>query len=183
MITVEVVYPGNDKVINTKTDKVIFLAGPIQGAEDWQKQVEKIIKYYYNGPGNLTNTENANIIIANPRRAIAFEKDNVVEYKKQVHWEEQWLYNASITGCVMFWLAAPIDYTHLRTYAQTTRFELGEWFAKEQYNDIGLVIGIEPGFPGKEYIVERINDDSRICHSLANTIKAALQTAFRTDTE
>lgn len=125
---------------------IIFLAGPIQGTENWQEKAIKILK-----------NENLDCVIANPRREYI---DDKFDYNKQVEWETEYLNKAAKNGVIMFWLAREVTHFCNRAYAQTTRFELAEWKTKHQYNKkINIVIGIENGFTNERYIRKRIRED------------------------
>src|SRR5215475_9004104 len=92
---------------------VIFLAGPIQGAGDWQAEASTII--LARRPG---------VVIASPRRAYL---PGEFDYGKQVDWETHHLRRAAKNGVILFWLAREVEPVPARAYAQTSRFELGEW--------------------------------------------------------
>ena len=126
--------------------KLIFLAGPIQGAEDWQKKAISLI-----------TDGNESISIASPRGGYEYRK---FDYDTQVNWETFYLNRAAQEGLILFWLAKEKEHSCDRSYAQTTRYELAEWLTKHQQNpDIKLAIGIEPGFTGERYIRKRIGED------------------------
>ena len=145
--------------INEQHEKIIFLAGPIQGAENWQQVAIEII----------TN-QLSNIDIANPRKDFIDEK---FIYEEQVDWETKYLNEAAKSGVILFWLAKEHTHNCNRAYAQTTRFELAEWKAKHENNkNINIVLGIEDGFSNKRYITRRFNQDCpeiKICDSLYDT--------------
>lgn len=124
---------------------VIFLGGPIQGAPDWQAEAASTIH-------NL----DPSIVIASPRRDYP---EGTFEYEKQVDWETHFLREAGRTGVVAFWLAAQIEETPGRAYAQTSRFELAEWKMMHQYEGALLTIGIEAGFGNARYIRRRFSQD------------------------
>jgi len=125
---------------------LIFLAGPIQGAEDWQEKAIKKI-----------SESNPGLSIASPRGDYSKRK---FDYNTQVDWETYHLNQAAKTGTILFWLAKEKEHICSRAYAQTTRFELSEWATKQQVNkDLKLAIGIEPGFSGERYIRRRLNQD------------------------
>ncbi len=142
---------------------VIFLAGPITGAPEWQ---DVAIKYL------LTNVPN--LLIASPRRKLSdkveFQADNTITLDKsadftgatfteQVDWETHYLNRASQNGAILFWLAKEA-FTHPeRAYAQTTRFELAEWKTKYQQRKFNLIVGIEEGFTGARYMQRRFAQD------------------------
>ncbi len=124
---------------------LVFLAGPIQGALDWQKEASSIISPHFH--------------VASPRTS-AWET-GLITYEQQVDWETRYLMLASKRGGILFWLAKEAVHDCNRAYAQTTRFELGEWIAKYALGDrkIILSVGIEEGFTGAKYIRRRLSQD------------------------
>lgn len=133
-------------------DPIIFLAGPIQDAPEWHQIIIK----------SLTDKlGDKNVVIASPK--ILGEKPSDWSYQKQVDWETEYLNKAANKGIILFWLPNSATQNLERSYAQTTRFELSEWFTKHKMNNnINIVIGIEPGFHGERYIKYRINKESDI---------------------
>jgi len=127
-------------------DRLIFLAGPIQGAPDWQAHAAEIIH-------DLDDS----IVVASPRKD--YEPGSFV-YERQVDWETHFLRKAGATGVVAFWLANQTIETPGRSYAQTTRFELAEWKMRHEYEGTKLAIGIEEGFGNERYIRRRFNQDA-----------------------
>lgn len=125
---------------------LVFLAGPIQGAEDWQRTAIELI-----------SKQNPDINIASPRGDYS---NRAFDYNTQVDWETHYLNQASKTGGILFWLAKEKEHMCDRAFAQTTRFELAEWLTKYAQNrDLKLSIGIEPGFSGERYLRRRIGQD------------------------
>ncbi len=122
---------------------LIFLAGPIQGAPDWQS--EAIAHFKEIDP---------KLHIASPRRPRLGDPGEFTDnlYNEQVDWEHHHLATAVSYGVVMFWLAAEVERHPGRAYAQTTRFELGEAVALNYLKGAPLVVGIEEGFSGARYI-------------------------------
>lgn len=130
---------------------IIFLAGPIQGTHDWQAEaIENIFK------------QEPNCNIACPRRS-DFKELNLLERHQQYDWETYYLRQAGLFGVVMFWLAKETHHLCRRAFAQTSRFELGEWKMRHEYYKTKLVVGIEPGFSNETYLKHRFNED---CPSL-----------------
>ena len=126
--------------------QVVFLAGPIQGAEDWQGKAIDLI-----------SAKCPSLSIANPRGDYS---NGGFDYDVQVDWETHYLGLASNTGGILFWLAREVEHHCDRSYAQTTRFELGEWVTKYIFNrDVHLFIGIDPIFSGEKYLRKRIGQD------------------------
>lgn len=129
-----------------ETDKpVIFLAGPIQGAPDWQSDAAKTI-----------HDLSPEVVVASPRRDYP---EGTFVYEKQVDWETYYLRKAGSLGVVGFWLAAQAEETPGRAYAQTSRFELAEWKMRHEYEGAQLTIGIEEGFGNARYIRRRFTQD------------------------
>ncbi|MFZ1250097.1 MAG: nucleoside 2-deoxyribosyltransferase domain-containing protein [Candidatus Microsaccharimonas sp.] len=128
------------------TEPVIFLAGPIQGAPDWQTTAARLI-----------HDIDPAITVASPRRNYP---DGTFVYEKQVDWETHFLRTAGRSGVVAFWLAAQAEETPGRSYAQTTRFELAEWKIKHERDGAKLTIGIEEGFGNARYIRRRFAQDA-----------------------
>lgn len=129
--------PEYNKTIND--DFVIFLMGPIQGAEEWHDKFFKKI--------SEIKTEK-NIIIASPKR------DNIEDfiYSEQVDWESYYLDKAAKNGLIFCWLAKEKEILKGRSYAQTTRFEIGEFFSYKKKNNLNIIIGADKSFNGTKYI-------------------------------
>lgn len=110
----------------TKTKWYIFLAGPIQGAPEWQFSLP---------------TTNPKITWLSPRRECY---DNF-QYEQQVKWETDLL---RLSDLILFWIPEPIKKIEGRDYAQTTRTEFGEYIARGKK----IVIGVNKKFSGRQYI-------------------------------
>lgn len=146
--------------------RTIFLAGPIQGAANWHKKaIQEIwsIKPWIN--------------IACPKRDI---DQSTFDYGEQVDWETHHLRHAAGNGAILFWLAKEDVHFCDRAYAQTSRFELGEWFKSHH-----VVIGIQAGFSGEQYLRHRLLDYPNIpvATNLEETcleaIKACTRSAYK----
>lgn len=124
---------------------VIFLAGPIQGAQDWQDEASRLLL-----------ASRPDIIVASPRRDYLLEE---FDYEGQVNWETHHLQRAARHGLILFWLAREEYHITSRAYAQTSRFELAEWKVHHQQGKCTLVLGIERGFSGANYIRLRFAQD------------------------
>lgn len=133
------------EIIETN-EPVIFLAGPIQGGPDWQSKAS-----------NLIHDLDPSLIVASPRKDYP---EGTFVYERQVDWETHFLRTAGRSGVIAFWLAAQVEETPGRSYAQTTRFELAEWKMRHEYDDIKLTLGIEEGFGNARYIRRRFSQDA-----------------------
>jgi hypothetical protein len=150
---------------------LIFLAGPIQGAEDWQTKAVEIIE-----------SVDDQVYIASPRRKETHQGDFPTEmYNEQVDWETKHLRIAGHVGSILFWLAKEKEHNCERAYAQTTRFELAEWKVHNKLRGSELSLGIEKGFTGSKYIKRRFEQDCsgiNIFDNLEDTCKEAVRLAF-----
>lgn len=161
--------------------KLVFLAGPIQGAEDWQSKASEIL-----------HKGNPDLLIANPRvdkypspEELQETLGVTDEWILQVSWETAHLRTASKTGAIMFWLAKEAEHFCERAFGQTTRFELAEWFTHYKYrkvnqpdNPLKVIVGIDHDFPGAKYIIHRIFDDCpefKVGNSLEATCELTLE--------
>lgn len=145
--------PAEDTVALFDNNPVIFLAGPIQGAPNWQ---ERAVSELTSACADIDNSHT--LTIANPRRATMFHGEFGLEmYQQQVRWERLWLRRAAVRGLIVFWLAKEEQHRCDRAYAQTTRFELGEAFGRYIEQDTPhcsppFFIGMEEGFTGTKYV-------------------------------
>jgi hypothetical protein len=148
---------------------LVFLAGPIQGAHNWQEQAIETIQNL--APG---------LCIACPRRKEEIRGEfTAAMYNEQVDWETYHLREAGKKGVVMFWLAKELEHICRRAYAQTSRFELAEWKMRHETYGSNLVVGIEDGFSGEKYIRRRFSQDCPevpVCDTLEETCKKTIET-------
>lgn len=105
----------------------VFLAGPIQGAPKWQ----------------FTLPELDNVVWLCPRRDDDVELNDQT-HKDQMEWETQALRASNI---ILFWIPEEVEHVDGRSYAQTTRFELGENLGRGKR----IILGVNDNFPGREY--------------------------------
>lgn len=139
----QIITPSSEvKDYNDK--KMVFLAGPIQGAQNWQDNA-------------IASLADMDIYIANPRMPES------TDYNEQIEWESHHLARADI---IMFWIPAAANEVLGRSYGQTSSFELGEWLAKSKYNNYKtkVILGIDDGFSGKRYVVERLRSTNTAVH-------------------
>jgi hypothetical protein len=170
-------FPPDYKQVND-FDPLGFLAGPIQGAPNWQKHATETISMLYEKQAEI----GSHLQIANPRREYL---GTDFDWDAQVEWEEVHLERAARNGAILFWLAKQdltLPYEQGRAYGQTTRFEFGEAIGWKKYDPtISIVLGIEPGYIGSERYYRKkaakfedivVTDDLDIaCAALVKTIK------------
>ena len=148
---------------------LVFLAGPIQGAPDWQSEAIEILKTI------------KPVHIASPRRPVKILGDFAEkDYHAQVEWEHHYLDYAARHGVTLFWLANAVEHIPGRPYAQTTRFELGEAVARHYLSGINVVVGIEKGFSNERYLRKTIMakaPDIPILDSLEEICRASVEMA------
>ena len=155
------------------TTPVIFLAGPIQGADDWQAQAINII-----------HDSNPDIVIASPRQDTI---DSEFVWSSQVDWETHYLRTAGKNGVILFWLTKETHHDCSRPFALTSRFEIAEWKMRHERDGAHLVVGIDPEFAGGRYIKLRFAQDCPdvpIYDSLEEACKKAIEAiSLQHDTE
>jgi hypothetical protein len=127
------------------TGPVVFLAGPIRGAPDWQADAVRLLHSL--APG---------LHVANPRRVYP---PGTFDHAAQVDWETHHLRRAGADGVILFWLADEAAHDCTRAYAQTTRFELAEWKVRHERDGAKLVVGVGDRFTGARYIRRRFAQD------------------------
>lgn len=174
-----VIYPPGPFELGQR-DKVIFLAGPIQGAHDWQALAVSLLAAEAKKISAPIPLPEYRLVIANPRAPGEWHKD----YNGQVDWETRWLEVASRKGCILFWCAKEAEHYCNRPHGQTTRFELGEWLGRKQVQPaVRLAIGIEDGFTNARYIGRRVSQIrtetmpymSKLCLTLAEVCDNAFR--------
>lgn len=149
---------------------LVFLAGPIQGATDWQSDAI----------GCLHAME-PELFVASPRRNEKFTGQFAGDkYNQQVEWEHHHLNRAAEEGVILFWLARESEHDCARAYAQTTRFELGEACERHRHTHCWVVVGIEDGFTNARYLRKTISEKYPtipILNTLEETCNAAVERA------
>lgn len=128
----ELYRPNYDKIARANIPS-IFLAGPIQGSPEWNTWL-------------IDGLSDLDIDIFDPRR----DDMDGFDYAKQVFWETSHLEKARI---ISFSFVSPSIDVPGRSYAQTSRFELGECLARTKHGNTGqkIVIFVEKDFPGRQY--------------------------------
>ncbi|MFA5066974.1 MAG: hypothetical protein WC466_02880 [Candidatus Izemoplasmatales bacterium] len=147
-------------------DVFVFFAGPAQGCENWQ---EYFLEHTKDQLKDLKT--NKNIVLCSPRRV---EKPKNFSYEEQVGWESFHLDKASRNGFIVFWLAKETEKIDGRSFARTSRFEIGEWFSVLKEKQISIIIGYEKGFDGTEYIEHKfktIDENFELIKSKEEMIK------------
>lgn len=157
---------------------LIFLAGPIRGAPNWQD--DAIV---------LLFSEKSNLAIASPRRGI---RDKIARYiavgdenhfSRQREWERYYLDVASKTGAILFWLPKEEEHDCQKVYGATTRVELGQWMTAYKYNkSTRFCVGSDGYFPELrtiEYDLMMDAPEKEIKKSLNEVCIEALQLAYK----
>lgn len=144
---------------------VIFLAGPVQGAADWQTQAIEFI-----------HGQHPEIIIANPRKVVP---EDLFNHTIQSDWELHYLQKASVGGCILFWLAKEETHNCERPFAKTTGQEYGFFIGKCFYDRANIAVGCHARYPSRKYSIHLLKKYGRgaIMH---NDLFDTCQTAIRT---
>ena len=169
----KIIHPQSN-IILPHDARVVFLAGPVQGADDWQMQL-----------GEQLAEQLEDIFIATPRVP---KKDNSFDYLRQVSWEKTHLQLAAKNGILVFWFAAQnpnLDYESGRAYAQTTRLEIGRAFGWLDHNpDLKLVVGFDKDYAknggGSERYIRTLcaEHDISLTTSIEDTVSKILMLAL-----
>lgn len=156
----EIIFPLENPMI--KIMPGIFLAGPIQGARDWQSEAISLLL-------DKTKDIKEDFFIASPRTK---DWNKGYDFEAQIDWETKYLSMAGNYGVIMFWLCNESEHFCHRAYAQTTRFELAEWISTAKDWDSKVVVGFDTNFSGSKYIKHRLKKNSNItqCNSLEETV-------------
>ncbi len=139
---------------------LVFLAGPIKGAYDWQQEALDFFQEH-----------DSEILIASPRAPSPWHGD----YDLQVTWEQDHLDYAMRHGIILFWCAREQEHRCDRAYAQTTRIELGLYGIRGDMHH--CVVGIEEGFSGMRYLkhtLEQRYPQTTIYETLIDTCRSVL---------
>jgi hypothetical protein len=146
----------------------IFLAGPIQGAPDWQVEAVALL------------VGEPDLAVFNPRR-----REFIVEgpdKAAQWDWEHAHLDRAGKRGCIMFWLCREANHDCRRAYAQCTRFELGEAMMRHVRDGVRVVVGIDEGFTNGGYLRHTLAKKAPgipLAVTLEETVRLAAEAARR----
>lgn len=127
--------PPDYKPLQDQTP-LIFLAGPIQGSPNWQRPTAESLLYHL-----------PEAAVASPRR----QADSAAEfdYDEQVTWEINHLQRSRLLGVSAFWFAAQdptLKYEPGRSYAQTTRVEIGRALGWNDQKPFPFVVGFDPEY-------------------------------------
>lgn len=144
---------------------LVFLAGPIQGARDWQAAAIEII-----------TVAAPDLAVASPRTPPPWHGD----FAGQVRWEHHYLDQAAHRGATLFWFPCEAEHDCRRAYAQTSRFELGWTMMRHLCEDARIVVGFERGFPNERYLrltLEERAPTIRMFDMLDDTCAAAIALA------
>lgn len=157
---------------------LIFLAGPIRSAPNWQ---DKAIEILF--------SQEPNLIIASPRRGIRenifkyLVTDNENYFPRQRTWERHYLNIASKTGAILFWLPGEAEHDCEKAYGAMTRIELGQWMTRYSFDkNIRFCIGSDGKFSELDTIKYDLSidaPDKRIINTLEETCKETIRLAHK----
>jgi hypothetical protein len=156
--------PHDVELAETLDGPLVYLAGPIQGAPNWQREAV-----------DLLGAAAPDLHVACPR-AVNFRGGPDLH----LIWERAYAERAARDGVILCWLPRETAHRCSRSYAAQTRFELGEWAVRAQRGEVRLVIGIERGFTGGPHLARRFGlDYPQVprCRSLRQACAAAAELA------
>jgi hypothetical protein len=124
---------------------VVFIAGPIQGAPDFQTPF-----------AHRMIAAHPHLVVASPRR---LEIDKNFNYDKQVKWEQANLGRAAFNGIQAFWLEPrdhSLPYEEGRPYGKTTFGEFNQFYMRKMLRpETRGMLGIHPDYTASGGISER----------------------------
>lgn len=155
---------------------LIFLAGPIGSAPEWQDQATRFI---------FSQEKDATVV--NPRRYVS---SDLIEYlakgdnnffSRQRAMERHYLDLASKKGVIMFWLPGEEKHKCEKVYGAMTRYELAQWSTRYSFdNSLRICIGTDGKFPEMRTIAYDLGLDApkiKIRNTLEETCNEAIKIA------
>lgn len=147
----EIINPRQSRPLEND-EPLVFLAGPIQGAPDWQSEFAAHI---------LERHED--VVVATPRVPDGIDRDSF-DFNEQVDWEDHHLLRAANLGGIAFYFAAQdrsLPYREGRAYAQTTRIELGKVLGWRRFMPLNVAVGFDEAYEGgsERYIRRMLERD------------------------
>lgn len=162
--------------IENINEPLIFLAGPIRSASNWQDIAIEIIF-----------SKDPDIYTASPRRGI---RDNIAKYiisgnenyfPRRRAWERHYLDIASKKGAILFWLPGEAEHDCKKAYGAMTRKELGDWSTAYKFDkSVRFCVGSDGKFSELDTIKYDLSQDvpdKDIKNSLEDTCLEAIRLA------
>ncbi len=157
---------------------LIFLAGPIRSAPNWQDEAVELIF-----------SQEPNLVIASPRRGI---RDKIAQhvisgdetyFLRQRAWERHYLDVASKTGAILFWLPGETGHDCQKVFGAMTRVEIGQWMTRYDFDkNVRFCIGSDGRFPELhtiEFDLKMDAPDKDIKKTLEETCAEAVRLAYQ----
>jgi len=123
-------------------EPLIFLAGPILGAPNWQDEAVDFLL-----------SQEPSLIVVSLRRKVREKiarrvlKGDETFFPRQRAWERHYLNMASETGTTLFWLPGEVEHDCSKSYGAMTRFELGQVMASySEGNPVSFCVGSDGKF-------------------------------------
>ena len=148
-------------VFPTISAPLFFLAGPISGGADWQKDCTLHL---------LSKSPDCVVVCpchwGESHELSAYLNAPVIDAENnQIQWERHYMELAGCNnghpGCVLFWLPEESKLNPRKgskPYAMDTRRELGKWCAYLKLLEVSIVIGGDSNFPGLFSIRDEFNN-------------------------
>jgi hypothetical protein len=149
---VTIINPVDDRELGA-AEPLLFIAGPVQGAPDYQMEFARVVL-----------DRRPDFVVATPRVPAELDRQTF-NYDNQVDWEERHLWRAAQLGGVAFWFAAQdpaLPHRPGRAYAQTTRIEIGKIVGWRRFMPLNLAVGFDADYAGgsQRYIRRMLHRDS-----------------------
>lgn len=161
------------------TGPLIFLAGPIRSAPNWQDDAIELLL-----------SKDDDILVASPRRGIRdciapyVVQDSEEYFPRQRAWERHYLEYAARNGAIMFWLPGEDEHNCAKPYGAMTRLELGQWMTRYRNDSsVRFCVGSDDQFSELDTIRYDLSvdaPDKDIKTTLEETCYEALRLARQT---
>ena len=148
---------------------LVYLIGPIPGAEDWHKLAVAYLKH-------MAEEQKIELTVACPQRLLQKRENFTLdEKKKQMSWDIFFRNKAISDGLVLIWLPGETKHICDHPYGQNSRFELGLICGLSRLLPLKFSVGMENNFPGAINIEEELRGmDIKIHNTLKETCEAVI---------
>lgn len=177
----KILIPKDYYEIEPEDCPLFYLAGPVRGADDWQKTCVELLEkhlgrnfcvaipYYHKDNKNFPLVEKAEV----GKKGL---------FERQLDWERHYMEQAAHRGCLLFWLPEESKTNPRKEgpYAADTRGEVARWSVELRHAPLlSIAFGGEAGFYGIDQIKRNLNADQGYTHDFGSSLEETV--AFAVD--
>jgi hypothetical protein len=157
---------------------LFYLAGPVLGGDDWQMDAcGELLRHYDHFVAAIPCRWGG----AHPYKRHEVDKQFSLPFDRQTTWERHYMQEASMNGCLIFWLPTESKANPRSDgspYARDTYGELGEWRGRLMYAEHQrVVVGADPNFLGRSQIERNFQLALRSPFTLHESLRATINAA------